>query len=287
LRLVPNDEQFRIDLAALRRMMAEDSAAGFQPFCVVGNAGTVSTGATDDLEALAAICHQAGLWFHVDGAFGALAHWSENLRHIVKGIEEADSVALDLHKWMYQPFTAACLLVRDRDAHRRTFATSTAYLASTDRGVAAGGLPFFDLGIDLTREFRALKVWMSLKAHGARMIAELIEQNVEQARKLARMVEENSELQLLAPVPLNIVCFRYAPQGQHDDEFLNQINQELLLRLQETGAAVPSSTLLQNRFAIRCAFVNHRTRSADVDSLAEAVIRIGRAVYGELKRAKR
>jgi glutamate/tyrosine decarboxylase-like PLP-dependent enzyme len=183
---------------------------------------------------------------------------------------------------MYQPFTVACLLVRDARIHAASFATTASYLASLDRGVVAGGLPFADLGIDLTREFRALKVWMSLKAHGVRHIARVMEQNVEQARLLERLVSESPELELLAPVPMNIVCLRFvpvdAPHEVRDVARLNAINQELLLRLQESGTAVPSSTMLRGRFAIRCCFVNHRTRFQDVHALAEATVRIGREV---------
>src|SRR5262249_49781662 len=158
---------------------------------------------------------------------------SDSLKPVVAGIEEADSLAFDLHKWMYQPFDVACVLIRDAETHRRAFARSASYLASTTRGVIAGGLPVADRGRDLPRGFRALKVWLSLKAHGVDTFARLIEQNVEQARYLAKAVEESPELERVAPAPLNIVCFRYRKEGLGDD-LLNRINQEVLLRLQET-----------------------------------------------------
>lgn len=276
-RRIPVDAGYRIDLDALRRAVAEDRAAGHQPFCVLGTAGTVNTGATDDLRALATFCREQDLWFHVDGAFGALARWSKALSPIVAGIEEADSLGFDLHKWGYLPFEIACVLVRDPEAHRAAFASSAVYLAETERGVIAGGLPFAERGLDLTRGFKALKLWMSLKAYGVDAIARLIEQNVEQARHLAHRVEEHPELELLAPVPLNVVCFRYAPAG-HPDEVLDAVNQEILLRVQEDGIAVPSGTTVAGRYAIRVANVNHRTRTEDFDILVEAVARLGREV---------
>jgi aromatic-L-amino-acid/L-tryptophan decarboxylase len=168
----------------------------------------------------------------------------------------------------------ACVLVRDAAAHRAAFASSASYLATLERGVIAGGLPFADRGIDLTRGFRALKVWMALKAHGVELFSRLIEQNVEQARYLAERISAHPELELLAPVPLNVVCFRFKREGL-DEGALNRVNEELLLRLQESGLAVPSSTVLGGRFALRCCFVNHRTRFEDVDALVESAVRTG------------
>jgi aromatic-L-amino-acid decarboxylase len=277
LRPVPVDGGHRLEIPALQRMIREDRQAGRKPLCVVGTVGTINIGATDDLSALAHLCREEGLWFHVDGAFGALVRFSERLRPIAAGIEEADSLAFDLHKWMYQPFDVACLLVRDGALHHASFASSANYLAPMNRGVIAGGLPFADLGVDLTRGFRALKLWMSLKAHGVETFARLIEQNVDQAQHLARRIAEHPELELLAPVPLNIVCFRFAPPGATESD-LDRINQEVLLRIQETGIAVPSSTLVEGRFALRCALVNHRSRREDLDVLVEAVIHIGHQV---------
>jgi glutamate/tyrosine decarboxylase-like PLP-dependent enzyme len=184
-RRVPVDAEFRIDADALARAVAEDRAAGFRPVCVVGTAGTVNTGASDDLRALAEFCRREGLWFHVDGAFGALAYLSDALRPAVAGLEEADSVGFDLHKWGYLPFECACVLVRDPALHRAAFAMTASYLAGAERGVIADGIPFAERGVDLTRGFKALKVWMSLKAYGADKLARMIEQNVRQARYLA------------------------------------------------------------------------------------------------------
>jgi glutamate/tyrosine decarboxylase-like PLP-dependent enzyme len=273
-RYIGVDDAYRIDLDALRDAIRTDRAAGARPICIVATAGSVNTGAIDDLRALASLAHEEGLWLHVDGAFGALARLSPALRYLVDGLELADSIGFDLHKWGYLPFDCACVLVRDGDMHRSAFASSAPYLAQTERGVMAGGLPFANLGIDLTRSFKALKAWMSLKAYGVNRLARLIEQNVEQARYLAQRVERDDKLELLAPVSLNVVCFRYAP-GDVSPRALDAINEELLLQLQERGIAVPSSTVLDGRFALRAAIVNHRSRREDFDALVNASVTIG------------
>ena len=268
---------YAIDLAALREAIAADRAQGLRPICIVGNAGTVNTGATDDLQALAALCREEGMWFHVDGAFGALAALVPTLRPIVAGLEHADSVAFDLHKWMYLPYEVGCTLVRDQAAHRATFSLVPAYLASFDRGIAAGGFPFAERGVQLSRGFRALKVWMSFKTHGLDAFAQLIEQNVRQAHYLAGLVTQHPQLELLAPAPLNVVCFRFRAAGKTDEQ-LNALNTEILLRIQESGLAIPSQTVLNGRFAIRVAITNHRSRREDFDLLVRAVVETGAAL---------
>ena len=273
-RRVQAGSDFRMDVRALRALLESDRREGMRPFCVVGNAGTINTGAIDDLRAISKVCRQEELWFHVDGAFGALARFSNELRGLVEGIEEADSLAFDLHKWMYLPFEVGCVLVRDAAAHRNAFAHKQSYLTSMERGVIAGGLPFADRGIELTRSFRALKVWLSLKAHGVKAFARLIEQNLEQARYLVRLIESRNELELLAEVTLNVVCFRYR-RADGAEERLNEINKELLMRLQESGIAVVSSTMLEGKFALRAAIVNHRSRKEDFQMLVDAVVKIG------------
>ena len=273
LRSIPVNADYTINLDALRETLAADRAAGSRPICIVGNAGTVNTGATDDLRALAKLCRAEGLWFHVDGAFGALAALVPDLRHVVQGLEQADSVAFDLHKWLYLPYEVGCVLVRDQTAHRATFSVTPAYLASFDRGIAAGGFPFAERGVQLSRGFRALKVWMSFKTHGINTFAQLIHQNVQQAHYLAGLVTKHPLLELLAPAPLNIVCFRVALPGKSDAE-LNVLNREILLRLQESGIAVPSQTTLDGRFAIRVAISNHRSRREDFDLLLRSVLEI-------------
>jgi aromatic-L-amino-acid decarboxylase len=273
-RRIPVNAAYEVDMAALRAAIGADRAAGHRPFCVIGNAGTVNTGATDDLAALADICRAEGLWFHVDGAFGALAALAPSLRSTVAGLDQADSVAVDLHKWGYLPFEVGLALVRHPEAHRAAFATASSYLDATPRGIVAGGFPFADLGMQLTRGFRALKVWMSLKSHGADAWGRLVEQNVAQARYLRDRIVAEPRLELLAPVPLNIVCFRFtAPKL--DGAALDSVNQEVLIRVQERGIAVPSSTVLGGRFALRVAITNHRSRREDFDVLVDAVLAAG------------
>jgi aromatic-L-amino-acid decarboxylase len=280
-RRVAVDEEFRIKLDALRQAVENDKRAGHRPFCIIGNAGTVNTGAIDDLAALAEFCREGNLWFHVDGAFGALARIVPSLASLVAGIEQADSVAFDLHKWIYLPFEVACLLVRDPKAHRDTFTMRPSYLAETSRGVIAGGLPFAERGLELTRSFRALKVWMSFKTHGIDAFARLIEQNVNQARYCASLIEADPDLELVAPVALNVVCFRFAPNGT-DLEVLNRVNEEILLRIQESGLAVPSGTIIDGKFAIRVAITNHRSKREDFDLLVKAVSKFGEEIVSEL-----
>jgi aromatic-L-amino-acid decarboxylase len=279
LRQLPVDSSFRVNTGLLEETISRDREAGLRPICVIGNAGTVNTGAIDDLDALANICSREGLWFHVDGAFGALAALSPHLRTLLKGMERADSLAFDLHKWMYLPYEIGCVLVRSGERLRQVFSLTPDYLTHSERGLAGGPPWFSDYGPQLSRGFRALKAWMSIKEHGLAKYGRLIQQNVEQARYLARLVDESPDLERLAPVPLNIVCFRFITDGL-DDGALNLLNQELLLRLQETGAAVPSSTMLDGRYALRVAITNHRSRREDFKLLVEEVERLGRTLIG-------
>jgi aromatic-L-amino-acid decarboxylase len=280
LRKIAVNNQFQIDLDALKEAIRLDRQVGLRPFCVIGNAGTVNTGALDDLQALADICRQEGLWFHVDGAFGALARISPELRPLVAGIEQADSLAFDLHKWMYMPFEVGCVLVRQEEAHRKAFSLTPDYLSHAERGLAGGSHWFSDYGVQLTRGFRALKVWMSLKEHGLEKYGRLIRQNVKQAQYLSQLVDAAPELERLAPVPLNIVCFRFRAGG-YSAAGLNSLNQELLIRLHESGIAAPSFTSLNGHNALRAAITNHRSRRADFRILVEAVIRLGKELVNE------
>lgn len=278
LRLIPTDAAYRIDLAALAAAIAADRTAGLRPIAVVGSAGAVNTGAFDDLAALADLCAAEGLWLHVDGAFGALAALSPELRPLTAGMERADSLAFDLHKWMYMPYQVACVLVRSEQQHRNTFSLMPEYLAhGGDRGLAAGDFWLSDYSLELSRSFRALKVWLLLKAEGADKYGRLIQQNVEQCRYLVELIEAAPDLELTAPAPLNIVCFRYNPGGL-DEETLDRLNQELLLRLYESGVAAPSYTTLNGRYTLRVANTNHRSQRADFALLVETVRRLGAAI---------
>lgn len=277
LRLIPVNDYYQIDLDALKAAIKHDREHGDLPFCVVGAAGTTNTGGIDDLNALGDVCQEEGLWLHVDGAFGAWVTLAPGLRKRVAGMERADSLAVDLHKWMYMPCEIGCILVRDEEAHRRTFSLTPDYLAHGEggRGLTGGALPWFsDYGIQLSRGFRALKAWMSLKEHGSQKYGRLIQQNVDQAYYLADLVGTSPELELCAPVTLNVVCFRYTKPGLEDTE-LDELNKQIVIELQEQGIAVVSGTMIKDRYVMRVANTNHRTRREDFDILIREAIRIG------------
>jgi glutamate/tyrosine decarboxylase-like PLP-dependent enzyme len=280
LRKIPVNEDYTINVEALKQAIAADRAAGYRPICIIGSAGTVNTGAIDDLNTLADICKEEDLWFHVDGAIGAVAVLAENIKPLLAGIERADSIALDLHKWMHIPFEAGCTIVRSDQAHRNAFSLTPEYLAHETRGLAAGHLWFNDYGLQLSRQFRALKVWMSIKEHGLDRFGRMIARNVEQARYFAGLVENDLTLELMAPVGMDIVCFRFNPGGL-DTEQLNALNKEILMQLHEQGVAAPSYTTLQGRYCLRIAIANHRSRQEDFDLLAREVLRIGHEVVAQ------
>jgi aromatic-L-amino-acid/L-tryptophan decarboxylase len=277
VRQIEVDNDFRICMDRLRHAVAGDRADGKNPICVVANAGTVNSGAIDDLTALADLCGEENLWLHVDGAFGAIPAISPKLRPLLKGLERADSLAFDLHKWMYLPYDVGCALVRHPGCHRDTFAYAAAYLNSQNRGLAGGPEWFSRYGLELSRGFRALKVWFSLKEHGLKTYQSLVEQNVAQAQYLGELVAADRQLELLAPIPLNIVCFRYRG-GLEEEASLKQVNQEILFRLHESGVAAPSGTVIGGRFAIRVANVNHRSRYEDFELLVREVTRLGKEI---------
>jgi glutamate/tyrosine decarboxylase-like PLP-dependent enzyme len=234
----------------------------------------------DDLDRLADLCRREAIWFHVDGAFGALAALAPDLRLLVKGMERADSIAFDLHKWLYIPYEAGCTLVRDAQAQYNSFTLTPTYLQHTQRGLAAGTVWFSDYGIELSRGFKALKIWMSIKEHGFDKFGRMIQQNVEQARYLAALVDHEPELERLAPVTLNIVCFRYRRDRMREDE-LDRFNRELLLRLQESGVAAPSYAILDGKYALRVCIVNQRSRREDFDVFVQETLRLAREIAAE------
>ncbi len=266
LRRVPVDAAHRMRLDVLAARVAEDRAAGLRPFLVVGTAGTVDVGAVDDLAGLADLARAERLWFHVDAAFGAMAALSPALRPLLRGIERADSLAFDFHKWAQVQYDAGCVLVRDPEAQSATFAQDLAYLHREDRGLAAGHPWPCDLGPDLSRGFRALKVWMTLRAYGADRLGAVVERCCAVARHLEARVLAEPRLELCAPVALNVVCFRVRAG---DD----RVQAEIAADVQESGDAVPSTTRIGGRLVIRACVVNHRTREADVERLVDAVLR--------------
>jgi aromatic-L-amino-acid decarboxylase len=271
LRLIPTNPRHQIDSDALAQAIAGDRATGLTPFLVVGNAGTVDVGAIDDLAAVADLAQREALWFHVDGAFGALAILAPDLAPRLAGIERADSLALDFHKWGQVPYDAGFILVRDGELHRRTFAAQAAYLRRETRGLAAGSPWPCDFGPDLSRGFRALKTWFTLKVYGTDALGTVISRTCALARHLERRIRATPQLELLAPVELNIVCFRH--RGADPDV----LNARIVADLHESGIAAPSTTTIDGRLAIRAAIVNHRTQERDVDALVDAVMTLGAA----------
>ena len=280
LRKVPVNDDFTVNIKELEEAILADRETGLQPICIIGNAGTINTGAIDDLKALADLCEREGLWFHVDGAIGAVAVLAENVKEQLSGIERADSIALDLHKWMHIPFEAGCALVRHEAAHRKTFSLTPEYLEHDTRGLAAGQLWFSDYGLQLSRQFRALKVWMSIKEHGVDRFGRMMARNVEQAHYLGQLIEKEQNMELLAPIGLDIVCFRFNPGGL-DDETLNALNKEILIQLQEQGICAPSYTTLHGRYCLRVAIANHRSVQDDFDLLVKEVVRIGQKLTAQ------
>lgn len=273
LRRVSTDADLRIDVDALKTAIAEDRAAGFKPACIIGTAGTVNTGAIDDLRALAVLAAEEDLWFHVDGCIGALIALAPENRSLVAGIERAHSVALDPHKWLHAPFEAGCALVRDAVAHRNAFAVTPEYLESTPRGLASGQW-LHDYGLQTSRGFRALKIWMSLKEHGIEKFGRLIDQNIAQAGYLTELIRVEAALELTAPTTINIVCFRHRLDGASEEQ-LKSFNTEIMLRLQEEGIAAVSDTTVHGQHCLRVAITNHRTRRDDLDLLLRETLRIG------------
>jgi aromatic-L-amino-acid/L-tryptophan decarboxylase len=259
LRLIPTDDNFCMEVGALEETISADLARGEVPIAVVASAGTVATGAVDPFEPIAKIAKAYGLWMHVDGAYGALA--SLAIPDKFRGMSQADSVALDAHKWLYQPLECGCLLFRDQAIARQTFSQSGDYVKvlSSD---PIEGFAFFDESMELSRRFRALKLWMSLQYHGRNSFRAAIERDLEHAQRLAELVAETPELELLAPVPLSAVCFRHRSKD----------NEALLKRVLSRGRVYISNALIHGQFALRACFVNHRTTDADVTEILSEVL---------------
>ncbi len=269
LRLIPVTEKHQMDIAALQHAIATDRNNGMTPFLLVGTAGTVDTGAVDPLSDLAHVAQQEKIWFHVDGAFGALAILSPCLAPMLAGIERADSIAFDFHKWGQVPYDAGYILVRDGELHLATFAAPSAYLRRDNRGMAAGSPWPCDYGPDLSRGFRALKTWFTLKVYGTDKLGEMIAHTCELAQYLQQRIQQTPQLELLAPVALNVVCFRYRCTEA------DRVNADIVVGLQESGIVAPSTTTINGHFAIRTAIVNHRTQRANIDALLEATLALG------------
>ncbi|MDO9267622.1 MAG: aspartate aminotransferase family protein [Methylobacter sp.] len=269
LRMIPVDEHHQMNIAALELAIAEDQKIGLTPFFIAGTVGTVGVGAIDNLQSIAELCHRENIWFHVDGAYGALAMLAPDIAPRLQGIERADSIAFDFHKWGQVPYDAGFILVRDGELHYSTFASSAAYLKRGPRGMAAGSPWPCDFGPDLSRGFRALKTWFTIKVYGAEKLGQVISNTCALAQHMKLRIEAEPRLELLAPVALNIVCFRYRSTDA------NRVNADIVVALQESGIAAPSTTTLNGQLAIRAAIVNHRTTTSDIDALIDATLALG------------
>ena len=276
LRKIETDERFRVRIPELRAAIADDRAAGFQPAIVVGNAGTVNTGAIDPLEEIADICRAEGLWLHADGAYGALASMVPELKPLFAGMEKADSVAVDPHKWLYVPYEAGATLVRDPGRLSATFRKFPEYLASDPESPFPGPAWFAERGVELSRSFKALKVWMGIQTHGRRAYIERIASDIALARFLAAEVDRRPDFERLAEPVLSIANFRYRPTSRAlSDEHLDALNRRIINRLVADGAFFLAPTVLKGRTALRVSITNFRTTQADLIALLDEVERIG------------
>ena len=263
---IPVDQDLRMDPQALRRQLASDRASGFHPVCVVATAGDVNTGAIDPLDAIADVCGDARTWLHVDGSYGALAAQSRFVSGAMSALGRADSLSLDPHKWLYAPLDVGCLLVKNPSALRRAFSEGAGYIdVVADRDMSE--FAYWDYSPELSRRFRALKIWFLLKIHGVRAIQQAIDGNIEVARHLGELIDASDDFARVAPVPLSIVCFRYK---KGDDAF----NKQLMVGVQRDGDSYLSNATINGRFALRACIVNFRTTHRDAECLLASIRRV-------------
>jgi aromatic-L-amino-acid/L-tryptophan decarboxylase len=273
LRLIATDEKFHMKPDLLDQAISNDRSAGKTPIAVVASAGTVNTGAVDPLADIAAVCKKHDTWLHVDGAYGALAAMAVPARF--RGLEQADSISLDAHKWLYQPLDCGCLLFRDAVIARKTFSHTGEYARSLSAD-SVEGFAFFDESMELSRRFRALKLWLSLRYHGLSAFRDSMKKDLAQARRLAEAIVNEPQLELLAPIELSAVCFRYLGSGGRTEAELNRLNAAVLKRMNERGRVYLSNASLRARFCLRVCIVNHRTTDADIDSVIPEVLESAR-----------
>jgi len=283
IRRIPVDASFRLDVNKLKRKIKEDLCKGLRPFCVVATAGTVNTGAIDPLKSIADICRQYHIWFHVDAAYGGFVAISSHWKSLIKGISRADSVVVDPHKWLFIPYDVGCVLVRDPKKMKKTFSYSTEYIPLDKKKAASNDeVDFADYGIELSRSFRALKIWMSLKQYGIRRYARMINQNMNLAEYWRVLIENSKDFQIMAPSDLSVICFRYIPEkamkrkNQNKELYLNKLNQFILKSLRKNRKFLISGTVLKGRYVLRACIINYRTTKKDVQDIIEAVRNIGK-----------
>ena len=275
VRVIACDEQQRMRVDLLRQRIEADLREGFRAFCVVASAGTVNTGAVDPLADVGDVAREFDLWFHVDGAYGAPGVLDERKKHLFAGLERADSVSLDPHKWLYVPVDAGCLLFRDDTAAKAAFNTEDADYIKTHGYTDEEAFAFWDYGVELSRRFRALKVWLTLQYYGSRRIAEAISGDISLAAYLGEIVNDASDFELLAPVELSICCFRYVPARGLSDAELDRLNEDIMGRVQKGGRVYLSNATVSGRFALRACITNFRTTEADIDETVKAVREAG------------
>lgn len=294
VRMIESDDRFRMNVRALRERVQDDLRDGLRPFCVVASTGTVNTGAVDPLNEIADLVAEFNLWFHIDGAYGAPATLDERKRSLFAGLNRADSISLDAHKWLYVPIDAGCLLFRDQVSARAAFASDEAdYIKILEQPNTDEAFAFWDYGIELSRRFRALKIWLTFRYYGLTRIAAAISEDNSLAEYLGRCVQEAEDFELMAPVELSICCFRYVPKGSKaglasasiaDRERINgeldQLNTRLMLAVQRGGHAYLSNATLRGRFALRACITNFRTTQADVDKTLEIIREAARREIG-------
>lgn len=292
VRLVASDDRLRMNVALLRQTIANDLESGLKPFCIVASAGTVNTGAVDPLDEVAEVAREFGLWFHIDGAYGALATLDETKRPLFRGLERADSVSLDPHKWLYVPIDSGCLLFRDEARARAAFSFDGADYIKVHEQNADEAFAFWNYGPELSRRFRALKIWLTLRYYGVRRIAAAISEDNALATYLGEQVEEASDFELLASPELSICCFRYVPPslqaklqtGGEDaaaiDAELDQLNTDIMNVVQRGGRAYLSSATIRGRFALRACITNFRTTRADIDETLQIIREAAQESYG-------
>jgi glutamate/tyrosine decarboxylase-like PLP-dependent enzyme len=293
VRLLPSSGEFSLDANLLRDAVQSDLAKGLRPFCVVASAGTAATGAIDPLDDIARVADEFKLWLHIDGAYGAPAAMTDKRRARFSGLERADSVSLDPHKWLYTPLDCGCLLYRDGTLARQAFVTEAEYVKVHEQAEIES-FAFWDYGIELSRRFRALKVWLTLKYYGTNRLAAAIADDIAMAEYMAERVQNANDLELLAPVQLSICCFRYVPPEMRErlagadpsarqrlEAELNRLNERIMQRVQRGGEAYLSNAMLRGSFALRACIINFRTTHADIDQTLKVVRDAAREIAAE------
>jgi glutamate/tyrosine decarboxylase-like PLP-dependent enzyme len=288
LRWLPTDDECRLKISSLRNAIKEDRKNNYHPFCIIGNAGTVNSGSFDDFRSIAEICKKEDLWFHIDGAFGSWVKLSKTHRHLADGIELADSLAVDLHKWMYMPYGIGCALVKHRLEHYKTFVYGheAEYLKSKDAVERILKIDVLNnphnLALPLSRNFTSLKAYMLLRAYGKEKYSRLIQQNIDQINYLTRLIEAEPELEVTFPVMSNVVCFRYNPNNLTEQE-LEELNKMIIQDLYQINFWIISDTTIKGKYTLRACCTNHRSKKHDFDFLVNEVKKIGRKNYSIFK----